>query len=182
MANIIISHYSPIKIAGDSQSIVFYDGLIKSLIENGNNVLQIITNDLIKSPWNGTNSLKRRYNKKKLHESIQSFNPDIAISFNNSKIENLENIVDIPIILWDADYFEFFNDKDQVKQDKDRYIFFSFSNGSRNNIKECLAPKADRLHLVKPATALTARDIAFRDNICFIGSFFYHGCGYADRL
>ena len=56
------------------------------------------------------------YIKEHVLESIKNFDPDLVISFNNSSVEGIENAVNCPIAFWDADSFQFFNDKDKIKK------------------------------------------------------------------
>ena len=116
MAKIVITHMSPFLFNGEFQSSVFYDGLIKGFNDEGHDVLQIITSDFLKSPWNGSNDPFSQASKNQVAQKIKDFTPDLVISFNNSSITDIENIVDCPIALWDADTFQFFNDKEKIRK------------------------------------------------------------------
>ena len=172
MARVILSHFSPIFHSGKWHSICFYDGLIEALREQGNDVLHLISNDFICGPWNGTNELLDRIDRKKLDDTIRSFAPDIVFAFNNSAIRGLEDTVECPFILWRADSFPYFNDKDNIKQKEDRYLFFSFSRDGIEEYKEFIAPEKSRLFLVPSGTSVHARKTKKRDNISFIGTYF----------
>lgn len=172
MARIIISHNSGIFCQGKWQSSVFYDGLIQALIDAGNDILHVISPNFTKKSWSGDNKLIPSLNKKKIHQDIKAFNPDLIITFNNSTIEGLADIVDCPYVVWDADAVQYYNDLEGLKNNTGRYHFFSFSNGHLEEIREVLNPAPDKIHRVKSATGVNPKNVPFRDNISFIGSYF----------
>ena len=124
MAQVIVIHYGGVKVNGKYETLVFYEGLISALRENGNNVMEIITNDFLNRAWNGSNELRPEIQSERLMGDILRFQPDLIISFNNSSIKGLEKSVDCPIAIWDADHFYHFNDLDELRANINRYIFF----------------------------------------------------------
>lgn len=171
MANIVIIHCGGVLDKGKYRTFVYYEGLINAFTKNGNNVLEIITNDLLKKPWSGANTLKWEINKKKLKKDILNFNPDLIISFNNSSIEGLEKVVTCPIVVWSADHLYHFNDLDKLKANKSRYIFFCLQSGDVDDCVNILGADPKKCHFVKPATAVRG-DVACekKNNIIFIGT------------
>lgn len=174
MANILITHFSGIIFNGEYQSSCFYDGLIKGLTEAGHHCLQILTSEFLARPWNGCNTPSNTYLKHQLFEAIKQFKPDLVISFNNSSIEGIEELIDCPIALWDADSLQFFNDKEKLRKNADRYHYMAFSQfGVEDYITQLKVP-ASRVCRVPSATAVESRDEEKRYNISFIGNPFFN--------
>ncbi len=171
MARIIIIHYGGIKTEGKYRTLVFYEGLIRTLTKNGNTVLEIITNDFLKRPWSGSNRLKSGIDKPALMDDMRRFRPDLIISFNNSSFEGLERIVSCPIAIWDADHFHHFNDIDTLKTNVGRYIFFCSQTSDLSDCQKILGASREQCHLVRPATSVEAdANMKKSHNISFIGT------------
>ncbi|MHC8598287.1 glycosyltransferase family protein [Arenicellales bacterium IMCC55707] len=172
MAKIIITHFSGIFWNGDYQSSCFYDGLVAGLVSDGHDVLQILSSDFLCSPWNGSNTpFSRRYWQKALAAVIE-FEPDLIISFNNSSIDGIEEVVTCPIALWDADSFKCFNDKKKVIDNQDRYCFFSFSTDGLKDYAKFINSKSALMARVPAATHVFSQDIEKKLDISFIGNAF----------
>lgn len=172
MANVIISFYSGFYINSCWQIGGYYEALINELEKSGNQVLVIISNDFVFPPWGGDNILKGGIDKIKLKKRIQNFSPDLIIAFNNATLKELDAWVDCPFVLWDADSWVYFCDKERIKKNKDRYIYFSYSSyGYQEYCKE-LSPKKENVFIVKSATALSNQNLNKNNNMTFIGSYF----------
>jgi len=172
LAKIIISFYSGFYIDSRWQIGGYYEAFINELKRLGNQVLVIISSDFVFPPWNGNNVLKSGIDRKKLKTRIQNFDPDLIIAFNNSTLKELDAWTECPFVLWDADSWVYFCDKERIKKNKDRYIYFSYSSyGYQEYCKE-LSPKKENVFIVKSATALSNRKLPKKNNITFIGSFF----------
>jgi spore maturation protein CgeB len=171
MANILIIHFGGVLVDGKYRTFIFYEGLIDALRKNGNNVIEIITNDFLERPWSGSNKLKPGINRIKLIKEIIKFNPKLVISFNNSSIEGLEDEVSCPIVVWDADHFYHFNDLDKLKANKERYLFFCSQSSDIADCQKILGVNREKCSLVKPATSIKS-DLAHKktSNIIFIGT------------
>lgn len=156
---------------GKYKSFIFYEGLVSELTKNGNDVMEIITNDFLEIPWNGSNNLKFGIKGTKLMNDLIHFKPDLVISFNNSSIEGLEDKVSCPIVIWDADHIYHFNDLDKLKTNKDRYLFFCSQSSDIDDCQKILGVDPKKCFLVKPATSIRS-DIFCKKkrNILFIGT------------
>ncbi|RCK42088.1 glycosyltransferase [Thalassospira profundimaris] len=172
MANIVVTHFSGLLVNGKYRTSVFYEGFINSLLENGNNVLHVITSNYLLRPWNGSNTTISPEIGQLVLEEIINFNPDLVISFNNSSIEGIEDAVDCPIALWEADTFQFFNDKDYVKRNADRYHFLAFASDAIEVYKRELGISDNRVRRVPAATGVKSTKEEKRYNISFIGNTF----------
>lgn len=172
MARILISHQSPISHEYTYQAPAFYEGFINSLRENGNDIFHLITNDILISPWNGSNKPYSQRVKKDIHEKIKLFNPDMVISFNNSSIEGIETLVDCPILLWDADSAAYFNSPDTIRQNPNRYHFLAVSDHSISDFVQYLGIPRQNIFKMRFATAVKAKNLDRIYNISFIGTNF----------
>jgi hypothetical protein len=128
MANVILTHFSGIFTRGEYKSSCYYDGIVRSLLEMGHDVLHILTSDFLVRSWNGSNTPYSRSVHELALNKIKAFKPDIIISFNNSSIAGIEDVVDCPIAVWDADSFQFFNDKETLIKKQDRWSEPDFSD------------------------------------------------------
>lgn len=181
MARIIVTHKTG---SVDGVEIIppFYEGFLKVLSENGNSVLHITTDKLIKRPWNGTNDLKNNIKKEKLHNYIKNFNPDLVISFNNSSIEDMDKIIDCPIILWNADGEYYYNDKEYIKENVSRYHFACSTKYLTKNPKELFGASENKIFVSPFSTALQSENLEKKYNISFIASIFNFNLQAKDLL
>lgn len=170
MAKILLSFFSGIRHDNEYKIGVFYEGLSNALKRNGNDVLQLVTSDFLPTPWGGNNK-SSIYHKKYVTNSIKKFNPDLIISFNNSLVDGVEKAFDCPIIIWDSDSLKYFNNKNQLLKNKDRYIFFAFSSNGINDYKACGISNA---YLIKTASEIFHEKLEKKYNISFIGSTFFN--------
>lgn len=172
MARVLISHQTPILHNGVYQAPAFYEGLIDTLIENGNDVFHLTTNDILAYPWNGTNKPYSGRVKEHVHGKVKEFNPDIVISFNNSCVEGIETLLDCPILLWDADSVKYFNDKDTIRANPDRYYYLGVSDHSVEDFTNTLFVPRNKIHKMRFATAVKPKILDQTYNVSFIGSRF----------
>ena len=128
MAKIAIFHFSPIFHKSEWRSICYYDGLIKSFLEEGNDVFQFVTTDFTPNVWTYENQGTSVDHREQIIRELKEFNPDIVISFNNSVVKGIESIVDCPIILWEADSIAYFCEKDTIRKNIGRYHLFAFQD------------------------------------------------------
>lgn len=182
MANIVITHFSPFLFREKYQSSVFYDGLIECCINEGHNVLQIITSSILVKPWNGSNKALTTSIKHKSLKKIKDFRPDLIISFNNSSIEDIESTVDCPIALWDADTVQFFNNKETIKNNLDRYHYMAFFEYGIKDYVDNLGVAENRICRVPGATGVNAKAEEKLYNISFIGNPFFKSDKLIDLL
>ena len=174
MAKILISFYSPIKINGLYQIPCFYEGLLNAFQRAGNTVLYIISSDFLIVPWNGKkNKCLSNIDQEKLLSEVKSFNPDLIIAFNNSIPEGIDKISNAPFIIWDADLYYYCNDKDSIKNNIERYHFFSFTSYGYTQFKRLLKLSDNKVFKIKIATDVRAKKLDQEHNMAFIGTPFY---------
>ena len=181
MARIIISHFSPVSIDGSFQLLVYYDALIRELVAAGNEVYHIISSDFLARPWNGDNEVKQDIDSVLLVERINQISPDLLIVFNNSIPRCIMDSVSCPITIWHGDSFKFFNDKDYLRSNFDRFYFICPFEDTVVYLRQ-QGVKEDRILQVLPATGVVAEPIEQDKNISFIGTPFISGYGFLSFL
>lgn len=170
MANILISFFSgAIK---KDEIPIFYESFMQALKENGNNVKYISSHNFLKKAWNGNNTLKENIDKEKLVADIEDFSPSLCIAFNNSIPENIAKKLECPIILWHADSFDYFNNKEEIKKNCNRYYYICPFERDVLVIKKELNISDKQILKITPATAIHKEDLDFIQNISFIGTMF----------
>ena len=170
MARILLSYFKIQEV--DQKAIhVFWDGLIKELENNGNELYVINTgyfNTYNSNVVNNTslNSL--------ILEEVRKFNPELIITFNHRIPKSiLDNFKDIPTIIWDGDELQYFCDLEYIKDNIDRYKLFSIVSSWEKNYLDFGFNK-NQIFYIPPATAIQAKNIKQDKNISFLGSIHYH--------
>lgn len=164
MANIIISYWT-------ENGEVFYDGLGETLSNMGNNVMLLHMHDYIEFKFWGTTFT---LNKKGLEllKHILEFEPDIVIAFNNMFPVEYVKELECPICVIDADTFDVgFWNKEELKNNKDRYIFLGMQTDSRSIYENRLGAVKQYLHFPSATLSKSKNSVKLR-NISFIGSNF----------
>lgn len=172
MANIFISHFA-FESPGSSKTITpcYYEGFIKTLLRNGNNILHMHSNDFIYNPWNGNNILKN-IDKKKLYNQISTFNPDIAFLFNNSTVPNLHKHISCPKVIMQADSPQYYSDKEHLKKHAKEYYFSCSNNEILSLATQLFNCDKNKTFLSQFATDFAPEDMVQTKNISFIGNNF----------
>lgn len=98
----------------------FYDQFITALAENGNDVLVYVPNLFHTRTFAGENTLKDDIDEDKLRKDIADFDPDLVISFNGSNYRKIFDCVSCPVLLYDADNYSLWNQKDFIKRNKEK--------------------------------------------------------------
>lgn len=150
----------------------YYDQFITALAENGNDVYVYVPRMFHTTTFCGENTLKDDIDEDKLRKDIADFDPDLVISFNGSNYHKIFDCVSCPVLLYDADNYSLWNQKDFIKRNKEKYTFFSFSEYGRAEIKQAFSLKDEQIFYVPAATNLKNVKTEQTINISFIGSFF----------
>ena len=167
MANILFLYYQPI--VGDSpyNLVCLYDSMFSELKNQGNNLLLINMSVFKKNYFSPT-----IVNKNDIISRIKKFNPELVITFNNQVLDKLFDIIDCPIILMDADSYDFFSCKELLHKNISRYTMITLCNDwAKDYINLGFSP--DKVHYVPVATAIKKEDLPLDKNISFIGTFFH---------
>lgn len=159
----------------EDKLVIFYESFIHALQEQGNEVLFLNTTGYLQSPWNGGNELKETIDESSLVQKVIDFEPDLCISFNNSIPSAIVSNIHTPIVLWHGDTFMYFNGKDELKSNPDRYYYVCPFQRDIDTLKEEINPTNSKILNLLPATSIKREEKAKDDNVSFIGSLFqYH--------
>lgn len=170
MARILLSYYYKMQRVGQKAIHVFWDGLIKELENNGNELYVINT-----SYFNTYNSnvVKNASLDSLILEEVRKFNPELIITFNHRIPQSiLDNFKDIPTIIWDGDELQYFCDLEYIKDNIDRYKLFSIVSSWEKNYLDFGFNK-NQIFYIPPATAIRAKNIEQDKNISFLGGVHY---------
>ena len=149
----------------------FYEGWVNALAREGNEVLVIITNNLMSNIWS-SNASKSNLDKSALDKFIINFAPDLVITCNNSLYENMPKLASCPIIIYASDSPAVFSDRDILRKNLGRYDVMVAGIDSLPMVEEYFGPNAKSLNLMNFATDFIAQDLPQDKNISFIGTNF----------
>ncbi len=171
MARLLISFPATIFDQGQYRLAVFYEGFLKALYVNGNELFILNSAEYLPRSWDGENILRKEIFSKRLISDIIDFNPELIITFNHSIPKIILESTSCKVAVWDADSIEFYNDKDYIKKHIDRYEFLTFSETGIDSAKK-FGAAANKIHLIYAGTEVQAENIPLQANISFIGSTF----------
>lgn len=174
MSKILVCLSNDLFIDGEYRPVCFYEQLLSSLVDNGNDVLVFIPDpfNLHYFDPNRANQLRPDVDEDKLVHDITSFSPELVIAFNNITYHRILEITDCPIVVWDADMEALWHQCDTIKQNLERYIYFSFSTHYIARLQPFFGFKDHQCHEVRGATSLTNTAVSPTVNISFIGTNF----------
>lgn len=176
MATVLISMSGNRLNPNDSFKIFpFYEGLMKSLARNGNNVYYMIVNEFVNSYDNRSNSISSRLDQNKLDQYIKNINPDLVISFNNACYRGMPQKLDCPYLVWGVDPISVYADKEELLNNKSRYIFVGNNEDDCSNIKNYF--NVNNVEMLRFATDIFPQDVSQNKNISFVGSL-WNGCEF----
>ncbi len=161
MARVFISFFNAIQDSQNSSAMpCFYEGFIRELVNNGNQVLC----------FGNTNWEQNFQNpKKKFIKLLKSFNPDLMILFNNSCYD-LSNHFDCPIVIWEADSYLYYFNKESLKKNPNRYKFIVAQSVEQKLVADFFGVKKENVFFLPFSTAIEAKRVIQDTNISFIGS------------
>lgn len=177
MAKVLISYFG----LEEYRKSIFFESFIDALAEQGNEVLYLNTTGFLDKAWNGNNDLKELIQVNELLDEVRRFSPDLCITFNNSIPSIIVNMLDVPIIIWHADTFMYFNDKDKLKLNPGRYFYVCPFERDIKTLKKELSVSSDKILNILPATSVKSELLDQDINISFIGSLFQYPC-FSEKL
>ena len=172
MSKVIIFSFSPVFDENQWKLLSYYEGISKAFLKRGHKVLNIITNNFIIDPWNGDNISISKYIAEDTLNKIHKFNPDLIITFNNSKLENIEKNVDCPIVICEADRWFYFSNKSEIKKNINRYHFFYFTKNGKTDFIKHFGANKNKIFYLENATSLKNKKIKKTTTINFIGTLY----------
>ena len=122
---ILISTYTNIQTSNKKEMLynlpAFYEGFIKSLSNEGNEIYIMISNEIIEN-YHQNNELIKTYSEIDIDNTIKELNFDLVISFNHSLYQKIPELVNCPILIWIVDSVRCLTRLDIVKKRKERYF------------------------------------------------------------
>ncbi len=177
MAKILFSAFSNINWINNTAIDPFYEGFINSLIEHGNEVMLLRSNDFLR--YRANNTLNSTIDSAKLLQAVNKFNPDFIIAANHVIPQIILDNTTVPVAVWTSDSPEYYDAKEYIKKNISRYTFLhhGWNNHHTNLCQEMFAAKKEQNFSIGYATNLKARNNTIESNIAFIGTL-----GYADKI
>lgn len=170
MANIILSTYSNVTWTNVRYHDSFIEGFINALKRTGNKVMVVRTNEFLTDQISSTP--RKWMDISKITKSIQEFQPELIITFNNSlPCPQLLEVTDCPVVLYASDAPSFFVAKDLIRKYQERYYFLDLTEKVTAALKQEF-PYIKPSHYIPfgHATDLEARDIPQDIDMSFVGS------------
>lgn len=167
MAKIVIAFYNGVEDENNPNAVpIFYEGFIRGLDRAGNQ-LAVYTHK-----WFGVDFGEI---DEETRNSIRAFDPDLCIIFNNS-FYDLSEVVDCPIIVYEVDSPRYFSNRNNIRKNPDRYLYFIFQQDSRQVLRENYGVRDDHIYYVPFFSEVYADPtVEQTKNISFIGSLFLLG-------
>ena len=102
--------------------------------------------------------------------AIKEWNPDICFIFNNN-FYDISEVVSCPIIIYEVDSPRYFSNKENIRRNPDRHLYFIFQEDSREILKKDYGVKEERIFYAPFFSEVYADDsVQQTTNISFIGS------------
>lgn len=164
MTKIFIAFFNGVAVEGNNSIMpCFYESFIKELEKAGNVVMYSFHSDFAcqfnePAPTDFISGLKK-------------FNPDLIILFNN-KFYDLSSDFDCPIVVYEVDSVLYYSNKENLKNNPDRYKYIVPQVDSIKLLEDTLGVKSDNVCYVPFVTAIQRERIPQLTNISFIGSKF----------
>lgn len=163
MANVFIAFYNGLR---DENNInimpVFYESFIYGLKSQGNNVMvyhhRLWNKDFEKVP-------------EELLKIIKDFNPTVCFIFNNS-FYDLADDLDCPIVIYEVDSPLYYANKEKIKSNPNRYLYFIASSDNKQYLQELFGVLPNRIFRTPFFTSINPENMEQNNNIVFIGSKF----------
>lgn len=164
MAKVFMGFYNGVAIENDPSAMpCFYESFINELKKIGNEVLYCFHSDF-SYPFNEPASPE-------FIQDLKNFNPDLIILFNN-KFYDLSKDFDCPIVIYEVDSFLYYSNKQNLKNNPDRYKFIVPQSSSVKILNEELGIQKKNICYVPFFTSIMPENLSQSTNISFIGSKF----------
>lgn len=164
MAKILVAFFNCIDDAQNKNAMpIFYEGFIKGLDAAGNNVA-VFSHKGFGQDFGEIDDNTRAF--------VTEFEPDLCIIFNNS-FYDLSSVVSCPIVIYEVDSPRYFSNKQRIRDNPDRYLFFILQSDSRKPLMEEYGVSPKNIFYVPCFSEVYADEqMKSEVNISFIGSRF----------
>ena len=143
----------------------FYESFILGLQSAGHQVSYIRHPYFGAKEWGGVANIPLD-----IRQSIENFQPDLCIIFNNA-FWDLSEITNCPIIIYTADSVLYFANLNIIRANPSRYLFV-VDKQSKKILKESFGIKNNQMVLPQPFSLVKPEKMKIENNIVFIGSKF----------
>jgi len=150
----------------------FFEGLIRSLLRNGNEVLVMENAQLFGGGNYQKNECAYPSLSKDISSYIKNYDPELIISFNHSLLSSIKDELDCPIIQWLSDSYFYMADLDGFVKNQDRYHILCFAECQIFDLVRHLNIKREKINFVPPATDFFPKNMPFAREVSFISSYF----------
>lgn len=163
MSNILLAFYNAIDDPQNPDAMpMFYESFIDGL-DRGGNTVWVMKHHLFGFEFG------------KIPEqsiaSIKSFHPDLCIFFNNA-FYDVSDIVDCPIVIYEADSPRYYSNKDLIKKTPDRYLYLTGGTSHVKILREEFGAPESHIFIMPFFSELHHEQLPVESNISFIGSKF----------
>lgn len=161
MAKIFVTFFNGVDDPNNPDAMpCFYEGFLQELVKNGNEVMYADDHDFLKTFC----SIPQ-----KLLNKIKLFNPDLIILFNNF-FYDVSKEFDCPIVIWEADSYLYYPNKEVLKADPNRFRYVVAQSCEENELANYFGAYKKNIFYLPFATAIQAEDVQQNLNISFIGT------------
>ncbi|WP_086229934.1 glycosyltransferase family protein [Campylobacter devanensis] len=166
MARVFLSFYNGIQDESNPHAMsCFYESFIHGLVKAGNDVFAHMHNYFLGDDRQLTLELK---------EQISEFNPDLVILFNNSLGGgSIYKLCQCPVVIYEADSPIYYQNKIDLKKDKDDLFFVYYQEESKEILKSEFGIADNKIILVPFFSEIIAKPMEMKHNIVFLGSKFH---------
>lgn len=165
MANVVLSFWDTVNGSEVSSFSVYFESIIQTLKEKGNNVL-VINTPFFKTEWLGDDFSDSEY----IVSKVKEFRPDLAIAFNNQAFPGFYDL-ECPITIWDGDFYSLFACKEALsKRLHEMKLVTAYKGWIKDYVD--IGFKKENIILVPCATAIKKESLTQNKNISFIGTSF----------
>ena len=167
---LILYHFESITKSKRNLLVNYYESLSSELVKCGNEVLLLNTLS-VKHLSYGT--CFSRYIEDYLTDEVKKFSPDLILTFNNQITDNIIKITNCPICCVEADTAAYFQNKEFILQNSQRYFLINFYDNFYNDEYAKLGFDKNKIFTLNQATSIKREDLEKLNNISFIGTNFY---------
>ena len=167
---LIIYHFDSIIKNGISVVANYYESLSRELAAHGN-IVKLLNTFGIKRIYDS--SCHNKKIEKYITDEIKNFSPDLILAFNNQITKNIFKETNCPICCVEADTAAYFQNKDLILQNPERYFLINFYDNFSKDLYLNLGFNENKICTFNQATSITREDLEKINNISFIGTNFY---------
>ena len=166
MQKILVCFLQPLFLNNLENIGIYYESFINELKNAGNDILIFnMINENLLPPKQKEEWLEEQTKK------IKEFNPDIIFTFNNRISEGIINSTNCPIVLYEADLFDYYVNKELIAKYKDRYYALTFNDFNIDGYIN-LGFERKNIIVLHAVTSVKPEKLEKVNNISFIGTNF----------